>query len=137
MEKSLLNKIKNNGELIVFIFFFVLFTYHIIIGSSIKESNNENYKENIERIKNELKDIDETSLKTNNINKQKKSFGIFHIIICLFLVFICISFCILSVKRNYSRHVNFEEENVEYFIRTVHSSNFDTNDESFFKDIFL
>ena len=44
MEKSLLNKIKNNGELIVFIFFFVLFTYHIIIGSSIKESNNENYK---------------------------------------------------------------------------------------------
>ncbi len=137
MEKTFINKIKNNGELIVFIFFFLLFTFLLFIGSSKPKSYNQNYKENIERIKNELKDIDETSLKTNNINKQKKSFGIFHIIICLFLVFVCISFCILSVKRNYYRHVIFEEENVEYFIRTVHSSNFDTNDESFFKDIFL
>ena len=136
MEKSLLNKIKNNGELIVFIFFFVLFTYHIIIGSSIKESNNENYKENIERIKNELKDI-ETSLKTNNLKKQKTRIGPIHIIIWLSLIFICITFCILSVKRNYNNHGNFEEENVEYFISTVHSSNFETNDESFFKYIFI
>ena len=77
MEKTFINKIKNNGELIVFIFFFLLFTFRLFIGSSIPKSYNQNYKENIERIKNELKDIDETSLKTNNINKQKKKFWYF------------------------------------------------------------
>ena len=66
MEKTFINKIKNNGELIVFIFFFLLFTFRLFIGSSIPKSYNQNYKENIERIKNELKDIDETSLKKDS-----------------------------------------------------------------------
>ena len=138
MEKSLLNKIKNNGELIVFIFFFVLFTYHIIIGSSIKESNNENYKENIERIKNELNNIDDTTLKTNNIKKEKSHFGIIHYFIWSLLIFISISFCCLTIKRNYIRHGHFEEENnVEYFFRAINSSNLDTNDNSYMKDFII
>jgi beta-lactamase regulating signal transducer with metallopeptidase domain len=135
MEKNFANRIKNNGQLIVFVFFFLLFVFQLFIGTSVQKNNNQNYKENIERIKNELKDI-ETSLKTNNLKKQKTSIGPIHIIIWLSLIFICITFCILSVKRNYNNHGNFEEENVEYFIRTVHSSNFETNDESFFKYIF-
>ncbi len=138
MEKSLLNKIKNNGELIVFIFFFILFTYNIIIGSSIKESNNENYKENIERIKNELKNIDDSSLKTNNLQKEKSHFGIIHYFIWSLLIFISISFCCLTIKRNYIRHGHFDEENnVQYFFRTINSSNLDTNDDSYMKDFFI
>ncbi len=138
MEKSLLNKIKNNGELIVFIFFFILFTYNIIIGSSIKKSNNENYKENIERIKNELKNIDDSSLKTNNLQKEKSHFGIIHYFIWSLLIFISISFCCLTIKRNYIRHGHFDEENnVQYFFRTINSSNLDTNDDSYMKDFFI
>ena len=138
MEKTLVNKIKNNGELIVFIFFFFLFVFQLFIGSSVQKINNQNYKENIERIKNELKNIDDTSLKTNNLKKEKSHFGFIHYFIWSLLIFISISFCCLTIKRNYIRHGHFDEENnVQYFFRTINSSNLDTNDDSYMKDFFI
>ena len=76
MEKTFFRKIKikNKGELIVFILFFLFFTIQIILSSESKANKNlyHNYKENIERIKNELKEMNNTSLKTTNLKKQYK-----------------------------------------------------------------
>jgi uncharacterized membrane protein SpoIIM required for sporulation len=140
MEKTFFRKIKikNKGELIVFILFFLFFTIQIILSSESKTNKNlyHNYKENIERIKNELKEMNNTSLKTTNLKKNTNNLGIIHIIIWLFMILICILFFILNCKRSYYREFIVEED-VEYTLNTVHSSNLETNDESLFKELFL
>jgi Na+/H+ antiporter NhaC len=140
MEKSFFRKIKikNKGELIVFILFFLFFTIQIILSSESKEKKNlyHNYKENIERIKNELKEMNNTSLKTTNLKKNTNNLGIVHIIIWLFMILVCILFFILNCKRNFNREFIVEED-VEYTLNTVQSSNLETNDESLFKEFFL
>ena len=140
MEKSFLNKIKSNGQLTIFIFFFLIFSIQILIGSSEEKLKNENNKENIERIKNELNEYNETSFKGTNIIKKKRNNeykNILYVIIWMIVIFICFISFFICISKSYHNHGIIIEEDVEYFITTVHSSNFETNDESFFKDIFL
>ena len=140
MEETLLNKIKSNGQLTVFIFFFLIFTIQILIGSSQDKPKNENYKENIERIKNELNEYNHTSFKGNNITKNDKNNeykNVLYVIVWMIIIFICFISCFICITKSYRNHGIFIEEDVEYFITTVHSSNLETNDESFFKDLFL
>ena len=140
MEKTLLNKMKSNGQLTVFIFFFLIFTIQILIGSSEDKPKNENYKENIERIKNELNEYNETSFKGNNIiknNKNNEYKNVLYVIVWMIIIFICFISCFICITKSYRNHGIFIEEDVEYFIPNIHSSNLETNDESFFKDLFL
>ncbi len=140
MEKTLLNKMKSNGQLTVFIFFFLIFTIQILIGSSEDKPKKENYKENIERIKNELNEYNHTSFKGNNITKNDKNNeykNILYVIVWMIIIFICFISCFICITKSYRNHGIFIEEDVEYFIPNIHSSNLETNDESFFKDLFL
>ena len=140
MEETLLNKIKSNGQLTVFIFFFLIFTIQILIGSSQDKPKNENYKENIERIKNELNEYNHTSFKGNNITKNDKNNeykNVLYVIVWMIIIFICFISCFICITKSYRNHGIFIEEDVEYFIPNIHSSNLETNDESFFKDLFL
>lgn len=140
MEKTLLNKMKSNGQLTVFIFFFLIFTIQILIGSSEDKPKKENYKENIERIKNELNEYNHTSFKGNNITKNDKNNeykNVLYVIVWMIIIFICFISCFICITKSYRNHGIFIEEDVEYFIPNIHSSNLETNDESFFKDLFL
>jgi len=136
MSKQLLNKIKNNGELFVFIFFFLLFIFRLFIGFPIEKPNNQNFKDKIEEIKNSLNQT-EKSFKTSNIKKGRNHIGFIHYFIWISMTFIIIIFCFLTIQKNYIRHGYFEEQEVEYFFRTIHSSNLETNDQSFSKDLFI
>lgn len=140
MEKSFLNKIKSNGQLTIFIFFFLIFSIQILIGSSEDKPKKENYKENIERIKNELNEYNHTSFKGNNITKNDKNNeykNVLYVIVWMIIIFICFISCFICITKSYRNHGIFIEEDVEYFIPNIHSSNLETNDESFFKDLFL